>query len=190
MKPSVARRGHRYRALLTVLVFVSLLYVVWFFLPYRLTAVVGKSMTPTLQPGRLLWMDRSYYRKHSPAKGEVIVFKVDGVKYIKRVMALGGETVWLWEYPGTNSAYRDLVSPARLSLMRKAEQEPGAGRLVMIRVPPGQVFAAGDAPTCSIDSRNYGPISFSDLLGRALGVPTNGPDVYLRGVGHGQEMGR
>ncbi len=64
--------------------------------------------------------------------------------------------------------------------MQKAEQEPGAGRLVTIRVPPGQVFAVGDAPTSSIDSRNYGPVSVSNIIGRAIGVVTNGSNVYLR----------
>src|SRR3712207_8944392 len=58
---------------------------------YQPTVVVGNSMAPTLQSGRVIWIDRTYYKLHQPRRGEVVVFSLDGVTYVKRVYRGPGE---------------------------------------------------------------------------------------------------
>lgn len=60
--------------------------------------VIGDSMSPTILTGQNLVLNRL---KHTPERGQVIVFKAQGVdpgqknnvEYIKRVIAVGGDTV-------------------------------------------------------------------------------------------------
>src|SRR5687767_9661265 len=59
---------------------------------YQPTVVMGDSMSPTLKSGRMIWVDRTHYRRHQPKAGEVVVFRHEGHTYVKRVYRGPGET--------------------------------------------------------------------------------------------------
>src|SRR3990172_4477909 len=79
-------------ALVAVVLFVVLQ------LAFQNTIVDGPSMEPNFVGGQWLIVNKLAYRFASPARGDVIVFDApdgSGKEYIKRVIALPGETVSL-----------------------------------------------------------------------------------------------
>jgi len=57
--------------------------------------VASPSMEPTLKKNSIIWMNTGYYRNHPIQRGDIIVFKspVDEKQLIKRVIAIGGDTI-------------------------------------------------------------------------------------------------
>jgi signal peptidase I len=112
--------------------------------------VVGVSMLPALRPGeRVLSVRRPYGRP--VRRGDLVVH---------RLPALAAAVAGL--PPG--------VPPSALPLLVKrvvalaGEAIPGGGV-----VPPGCVFVVGDHPE-STDSRHYGPIPLTGVVGRVVAL--------------------
>lgn len=132
---------------------------------YHPTVVLGESMAPTLHSGRLIWVDRTYYRKHAPARGEVVVFRYQGHTYVKRIYRGPGEKIayvsggGAWIAPVTESAAPELRERYRRSR--------SCLKVVEMRVPDDCVFVLGDNYLRSEDSRQLGPIPIDAILGRA-----------------------
>jgi signal peptidase I len=177
-----SRRGHRrhgperrfgFPVRLVVLIMVATL------LAFGLRAFVvepfwipSESMEPTLHGcsgcnnDRLL-VDKLSYRLHAVHRGDVVVFHrppgVDAPEsvLIKRVIGLPGETVrghdgmvWI----GTRSLEESYVAPAC----------HGTADFGPVKVPSGQYFVMGDNRCNSDDSRMFGPIPKSSIIGRAF----------------------
>jgi signal peptidase I len=120
------------------------------------------SMVPTLEPGQHVLADKLAYRFGSPARGDLVVFHAPrtGEVLLKRVVALPGDEVGI-----ADSA---LVVNGR----RPAEPYVKDARLIdgeyfgPVRVPRGEVFVLGDRRSDSVDSRAFGPVPESALIGR------------------------
>lgn len=133
---------------------------------YQPTVVVGESMSPTLKNGRLIWVDRTYYKTHKPACGEVVVFKDDaGMTYVKRVYRGPGESL---HYIASGSNFLMPVREPFANTM-KARYDNGLGslRIKQMRVDDDSVFVLGDNFSVSIDSRQIGPVPIKSIIGRA-----------------------
>jgi len=132
---------------------------------YQPTVVVGQSMAPTLSSGRLIWVDRLYYRNHRPQRGEVVVFRHDGSVYVKRVYRAPGEDL---HYVGSGA---DFLGPVREqfadALQARYSRFQSSLRVKQMRVPEDCVFVLGDNFAASEDSRHLGPIPISEIIGRA-----------------------
>ncbi len=133
-------------------------------------------MMPTLKPGAMLFIDKVYYRNHTPKRGEVIVFRHGDSTYVKRVYRAPGEELTYIE------AYRDWVKPVRETRVSDTHNAIGQNdRNIRVRdivVPRDSVFVLGDNFNNSEDSRNLGPIPLSSILGRAW-LPTD-PTIAMR----------
>ena len=147
------------------------------------------SMLPQLQIGDRIVVSKLAYRLHEPRRGDVVVFdaptpqvKEDtsgpvarvlrglgqavGVsapstdEFVKRVVGLPGETV---EAHGGHVFVngRELVEPY---LPRSSVSNDFAP----VRVPEGRLFVMGDNRENSADSRVFGPIKQSTIVGRAF----------------------
>jgi signal peptidase I len=123
------------------------------------------SMEPTLQVGDRVLVNKFVYRFAQPSPGDVVVFlspESSSVDYIKRVIAVGGQTVEV----------RDGV----VYVDGRAKVEPYVDTRVKdtytsekpVKVPAGYVWLMGDNRTNSRDSRYFGARPASDLLGRAF----------------------
>jgi len=121
------------------------------------------SMSPTLEPGDrvLTWKvgagDTTWHR------GDVVSLRHAGQTWLKRVVAVGGDTVGL----------RDgrLVVDGRV--VREPWSDPERIDSVFfgpVRVPAGSVFVMGDNRGNSEDSRSFGPVPASEVTGRVLAV--------------------
>src|SRR5687768_12229500 len=62
--------------------------------------VVGHSMEPTLQSGQMAWVDRTYYHRRSPRRGDVLIFRRGSEICVKRVYRAPGDTLWYFATEG------------------------------------------------------------------------------------------
>lgn len=123
--------------------------------------VDGSSMEPTLHNGERLFVNRFVYRFEKPKRGDIIVFRYPlnwKKDYIKRVVALGGETVEV----RLGTVYIN-NEPLDEPYIRKE----GISNFRPFRVPEGYVFVMGDNRLNSEDSRIFGPVSLKSIRGKA-----------------------
>lgn len=122
--------------------------------------VSSDSMAPTLCTGGTALV--SQLRSSSQvAVDDIVTFAspTDGVPTMKRVVALGGQSV--------------AIEDAQLVVDGRAVDEPYVDHATIdgvyfgpVRVPEGSVFLLGDHREVSIDSRAFGPVQVSSLQGR------------------------
>ncbi|MBN1640948.1 MAG: signal peptidase I [Anaerolineae bacterium] len=125
------------------------------------TRVYGSSMEPNLHTDQRLVVEKLSYRLHEPRRGDVVVLRMPerGPELlIKRVIALPGETIEV----------RDgavLVNGVRLE--EPYLGRPTSGTFGPTLVPEGQLFVMGDNRGASNDSRVFGPVDRTRIIGRA-----------------------
>ena len=124
--------------------------------------VDGWSMYPTLAPGEYVLFDRLPYRREAPKRGDVVLARGvlgDGRAIIKRVVGAPGDTVLF-----SNGALTVNGVPPEypVSLEDVDPRENGEWNL-----GHDEYFLLGDAPEFSTDSRSFGPVPRSAIVGRA-----------------------
>lgn len=127
--------------------------------------VDGDSMYPTFKNLDYLIVDELTYRLHSPARGEVIVFRYPGnpsIFYIKRIIGLPGETVSINHGVVTITT----VDGKKLSLAEPYIEREDATYTKDVTLLPDEYFVMGDNRPNSSDSRVWGPLPTKDIVGR------------------------
>lgn len=129
--------------------------------------VRGASMESNFFDNEYLIIDEVSYHLHKPKRGDVIVFSYpnDPSQYfLKRVIGLPGETVIV------RNGQVIVISknfPNGIILnevyLRSGLNTPGD---VSATIKEGQYFVMGDNRSASWDSRGFGPISESAIVGR------------------------
>lgn len=132
--------------------------------------IPSPSMTPTLEPGDRVLVNKLAYKVHDVNHGDLVVFErppqasngEDGeIKdLIKRVVAVGGDTIEARE----GMVY---VNGERIEEPYLVEGTP-TDNLPPLEIPEGMVFVMGDNRTNSEDSRVFGPIDEDTIVGRAF----------------------
>jgi signal peptidase I len=166
------RVAHRYMLLGGALLLAAVLS------PLKLGIVRGESMSPSLQSGAMYVMDRGYFRSHTVKRDEILVFKHNGVSYIKRVLAAPGDMVYVLRHRGSDQD--ELVGDWQLPGIRRAVQRrpwKTSMQLVPVRLQKDQYYVIGDNVADSIDSRSFGPIRKDQIQGRVLFAPPSVPDL-------------
>lgn len=152
----------------TIIVALAVFLLVYFFLiqPHR---VQGDSMLPNFKHGELILTDKISYRIRTPSRGDVIVFKApqdSGKDFIKRIVALPGETIELIAgqiYINGQAIKEPYLTTTTLTLPGSYLREGGK-----VTVPNGEFFVLGDNRNHSSDSREWGTVKKSDIIGRAF----------------------
>jgi signal peptidase I len=125
--------------------------------------VQGPSMFPTLHNHEYILVDKATYLFGSPQRGDVIVFKWPrdtSEDFVKRVIGLPGDTV-------------HVDASGQVTVDGTAINEPYVNDLTNPYQPntwilaPNQYFVLGDNRGDSSDSRDWGPVPRSDIIGRA-----------------------
>lgn len=129
---------------------------------------VAESMEPTISPSSLVMAQVDPYRRQHPRRGDIVAFRAPhdaSLVLLKRVVAISGDVVEV----------RDkvlLVNGTPLSesyvTYRDASFHPERDRCRPLRVPADHVYVLGDNRDYSLDSRAFGCIPASSVLGRAL----------------------
>lgn len=131
------------------------------------TMVIGSSMEPMLSDGDNLIVDKISYRFHDPQRFDIIVFPfryAEKTYYIKRIIGLPGETVYIDE-EGTI-----FIDGASLEENYGKEVIADPGRAYEpITLGEDEYFVLGDNRNNSSDSRDpvVGNIHREEFVGKA-----------------------
>ena len=141
-----SKRASIKRIRILLLVFLGL--VLFLFFNVKTVVVNGNSMDPTFKQGRRLLVTDAYWLFGNIRKDDIVVvkeFTIRGGFFIKRVKYVGGDSVsnayWPKNYSIRNEKYT---------------------------VPDGMLFVLGDNRDYSEDSRSFGPIDKSLVIGKVL----------------------
>lgn len=137
------------RGFLVVLLFL-LAFAIFFYKNFHRVVVSGQSMEPTLHDGQQVWVSKAYWLIGPIRKKDIVVLHDTGPTgyIIKRVYKMGGEQVDWANAPENHSL-----------------------KLGPYVVPDGDVYVLGDNRMHSEDSRKFGPIDTSEILGKVVVVP-------------------
>lgn len=124
-----------------------LAFAIFFIVNFTTVVVSGQSMLPTFKTGRRLLCSKAYWLVGPIRRDDIVVVREkdnDGY-FIKRVHRLAGETV-------------DMVNAPR---SWRLSQGPFV-------VPAGTVYVLGDNREVSSDSREFGPVELSRIIGKVV----------------------
>lgn len=150
----------------------------WVINPYR---IPSSSMEPTLHCARPAYecearfsdrvlACRFCYRLADPKRGDIVVFHTpplaaarcgEGGTYVKRLIGLPGE---LWEERG---GYVYINGEPLKELYIKAGRRDSR-TIAPIRIAPGHYFMMGDNRNSSCDSRRWGTVPRTNLIGKVI----------------------
>jgi signal peptidase I len=158
------------------------------------------SFEPTLRAGDRFVVTKLTSRDRNPQRGDIVVFEYPDdprERFVKRLIGLPGETVAIYgdgsvEVDGVPLVREAVAAPqgakdnenAWYFLERTPEGASYVVRMITVRdelvdaptraavyeVPAGTMFVIGDNRNQSHDSREFGPVKLSSLVGRARAI--------------------
>jgi signal peptidase I len=141
-------------------------------------SIPSGSMEPTLQIGDRIVVDKLSYDLHGVDRGNIIVFSTPPnedcagppvADLVKRVVGLPGETISL--SGGNVFINGKLLDQSWLPSSEQGKTYPGPSEAPYalhnsFRIPEGDVYVMGDNRMLSCDSRYWGPIKESTIVGK------------------------
>ena len=119
-------------------------------------------MEPTLEDGERLIFNKIVYILDEPERGDVVIIQQTNKNYVKRVIALPGETIEI----RNSELYIDGEKYIQSFLSKEASMN--TGNFGPIVVPEDSYFVMGDNRAISKDSRNgLGYIQQDEIIGRS-----------------------
>jgi signal peptidase I len=139
---------------IAVLAVASVITFGWILVPVRAD---GDSMLPTYYSGNFTLINRMAYLKRSPQRGDVVAIRLAGrsVVYIKRVIALPGETISVVD--------GDVMIDSK-PLFEPYVRHRGAWEHETVTLGPGKYFVVGDNRGTS----DSGVVDSERILGRLM----------------------
>lgn len=152
----------------TLVVFGAVFALIYLFVA-QFHKVSGLSMFPTLHNGDYLITEKVSYHLGNPKRGQIIVLKNprdESQDFIKRIIAIPGDTIKIED---TKVFVNGGAIPENY-LPEGTPTLPGAflTEKSTIKLSPNQYFVVGDNRTHSSDSREWGPITKQEIVGRAF----------------------
>jgi len=157
----------------TLVIALSIFLIVYLFLlqPHQ---VNGQSMEPTFQDGDYVLTDKISYKLGNPERGDVVVFRAPpgancpvgtGCDFIKRIIALPGEMVEI-----NNDQFFINSLPLDEDYLSEGVKTD-SGQFTndgVVQLGSNEYFVVGDNRPYSSDSRVWGPIDKSMIVGKAF----------------------
>ena len=138
--------------------------------------IPSSSMVPTLSVHDRVVVQKAFFTWHDVRDGDIVVFSRPPLDncggpqegdLVKRVIALPGQTI----YSSGNSIYlngRLLAEPYLPRYDPLGPPIPDASSQHPYRVPPGEFYVLGDNRAVSCDSRYWGPVKGSSIVGKVV----------------------
>lgn len=162
------RLGAFFLDIFEVIVFAIGIFFFIYLLVMRPHKIDGQSMMPNFPDSEFLLTEKVTYYFRNPDRGDVVIFTPPNNKfdeYIKRVIALPGETVTI----KGGYVYIDGIKLNEPYI--ETSVYTGGGNFLQegkeYKVPEGGYFVMGDNRGNSSDSRYWGPITKKEISGRA-----------------------
>jgi signal peptidase I len=168
------RRRRKYIDMgITVLVAVLLAVILRAFV-FQTFWIPSSSMVPTLGVNDRILVQKAFFTWHDVHEGDIVVFShppldncpgPSGGDLVKRVIGLPGQTI----YSSGNSIFINghLLSEPYLPA-NDPLGPPIASRLHPFKVPAGEFYMLGDNRAISCDSRYWGPIKGTTIVGKVI----------------------
>ena len=132
-------------------------------------------MVPTLQPGTDVLVIKSSHLTAPIKAGDIIVFREpkgascssrgdDSHHLVKRVIGVPGQTIW----SAGGSVYIDGRRLKEPGWYNPPFGEVGRTKIARTKISPGRYFVMGDNRTDTCDSRTFGSITRSSLIGKVV----------------------
>jgi signal peptidase I len=143
---------------------------------FQAFSIPTTSMVPTLDVHDRILVQKAFFSWHQLREGDIVVFTHPlrdhcpgpaGPDLVKRVIALPGQTIYsadgilYVEGRRLGEPYLPPHDPLGLAI-------PGATRQDPFHVPRGEFYVMGDNRAISCDSRFWGPIKGSSIIGRVV----------------------
>jgi signal peptidase I len=177
--PSAAGRSSRWILELGIVVVVAIVVAVLLRTFVVATySIPSGSMEPTLQVGDRIVVDKLSYHLHGVDRANIVVFSTPPHEdcagppvsnLVKRVIGLPGETIAL----ASGRVYVDgkFLPEPWLPASGRADTYPGPSAAPYslhhpYLIPSGDVYVMGDNRTASCDSRYWGPVAESTIVGK------------------------
>ena len=171
------RRRRRIRSLAETAIIILLAVVLAFLVRafvFQTFWIPSSSMVPTLGVYDRILVQKAFFSWHDVHEGDIVVFTHPPRDHcpgpqqgdlVKRVIALPGQTI----YSSGNSIY---INGRRLAEPYLPPYDPLGPTIASsqhpYRVPPGEFYLLGDNRAISCDSRYWGPIKGSSIVGKVV----------------------
>jgi signal peptidase I len=138
--------------------------------------IPSASMVPALGVYDRILVQKAFFTWHDVREGDIVVFSQPPLDHcggpqetdlVKRVIALPGQTI----YSSGNSIYVNgklLAEPYLPHDDPLGPPVPDATSQHPYRVPPGEFYVLGDNRAISCDSRYWGPVKGSSIVGKVV----------------------
>lgn len=127
--------------------------MVYFFHPVFIS---GHSMEPTLQDGKLVSTSTNFSPQELQ-RGNIIIFKKNHIKYVKRIIALPGETILIKD--GNVFINGNPLDDFTFDSI----EDGGIVEDSSLTLNSDEYFCLGDNRNASEDCRNLGPVTFDEI---------------------------
>lgn len=152
----------------TFVVFGAIFALIYLFVA-QFHKVSGNSMIPTMHNGDYLITEKVSYKLGDPKRGDIIVLKNprdESQDFIKRIIAIPGDTITVEEMAvfinggQTLEEYLPPQTPTHTGAYLSQRKN--------IRLDNNEYFVMGDNREHSSDSREWGPITKQEIVGKAF----------------------
>jgi signal peptidase I len=164
----LGRLGAFFLDIFQIVIFAGAIFLVLYLLVMQPHKIDGSSMEPNFHNGEYLLTDKVSYRFNQPKRGDVIIFRAPGntgEDFIKRIIGLPGDQVELIDgsvYINNEKLKESYLPETFVTLSGEFPKEGDS-----ITVPNSEFFVLGDNRSHSADSRVFGVIEKSRIIGRA-----------------------
>jgi signal peptidase I len=144
---------------------------------FTLFRTPSRSMQPTIRQNDTLLVSAWPYRKANPQPGDIVVFQYPldpSVVFVKRVMAAGGSTVQIVD--GVTIVNGKPLNEPYVDTRNNSKEY--SRYMSLVQVPANAFFVMGDNRDDSDDSRAWGFVPRSHIVGKVDSV--SGPDNRWR----------
>jgi len=143
--------------------------------------VKGASMEPTFYDHEYLIIDEFSYHVRDPRRGEVVVFRYPenpGLFFIKRVIGLPKERITISQ--GTVTVYPEGSGKPLVMQEPYLDSSTRTAGEIDLLLQDDEYYVLGDNRSASFDSRSFGPLDRSFIVGRVVfrGWPIDRIDIF------------
>ena len=161
IKNKITKKNIKENLSIIILICVCILSVLLNTFVVQLADVNGDSMQPTLQDGQLLLVSKTHRATNDYNRGDIVIFKEGNRFLIKRIIALPNETVQIID----NDIY---INDKKINDFVDVQMDNVGVLSEKITLKDDEYICLGDNRNNSADSREFGPVKQSNMVGKVI----------------------